>query len=316
MILAAKESSSFLDVFVRHWACVTCRPDVEELDVVEDDHGDIYLTPATEDSSELGSNATVEALPLPRIYFPEEEVYSLRLRHKKSNPTTASTLGLIERPPIACGVVQRIHLLGIFPTCRWLADDPTMPPDVKELFGGTPFFPLGEYRVADVEIIDGAKTVHPLSVIVNRGVEGLETGYWGAAFSRQSPHECWARFETTGKHETTVKEEPATTGRTAFQEYDESVVEFCDEYFGKGTIPGTCSTQLERVLGLTAETLLELEWSACLPTEFLQIRDTSCRLDRKRRARITKQRASRSLKVDDLDLDATNLDKSETRQKE
>ena len=168
-----------------------------------------------------------------------------------------------------------------------------MPPDVKELFGGTPFFPLGEYRVARIEIVDAKRTLHSLTLILNRGVEGLLTGYWGAAFATNPPHACWARFETTDTHETTVREEPMASpmtdaSRGTFHEFD--CLDFCDDSFQAGFAPGTCTTQIERILGLTAKFLLEIEWKDWLPDTMLEVQDRVSKLERKRRARQSRLR--------------------------
>jgi hypothetical protein len=242
-------------------------------------------------------SASTEDQELPTIALPQEEVRSLNRQHASLSrkPLMAT---IIERPPIACGIVKNIHLLGVFPTCRWMAD-PTMPPDVKELFGGTPFFPLGEYRVATLELLDAAGTRHPLIIIVNTGVEGLLTGYWGAAFGRDAPHPCWARFEQardTNNGETIVKEERYSSMRPSFEEFD--CLSFSEEYFEKGRVPGTCSTQLERIIGLAAEFLLELEWRDWLPDRLVETRDRSSKLERKRRAKIARQQAELQAAVD------------------
>ena len=57
-----------------------------------------------------------------------------------------------------------------------------MPPDVKEMFGGTPFFALGNYRVVTFDIKDYSGVVHPIIMIVNSGVIGMKLSYWGGAF--------------------------------------------------------------------------------------------------------------------------------------
>ena len=218
------------------------------------------------------------------ISCPVEEIDSLRRRCDPFSLPRA----LLERPPVACGMIRTIQLLGIFPTTRWLTD-PTMHPDVKELFGGTPFLALGDYRVALVDLLDSSGTTHALIVVLNRGVEGMLTGHWGAIFERSYPHRCWARLEATGENETSVKSEPL--GDARYQEF--SCIDFCEHYFEAGVVSWICTTQLEKIFGLTAEFLLALEWTDLLPMDLIETRDKSCRLERKRRARIARQRESR-----------------------
>lgn len=265
-----------MDIVAHHWACfVMCHPNpLIDADCDVDD--DILY-----DLSSVSSTPIEDQLPT--ITPPLDELVSLQ-RRRACLPRLPA---VIERPPIACGVVKNVELLGIFPTCRWMADA-TMPPDVRELFGGTPFFALGEYRVANLDLLDAAGTLHPLIVVVNKGVEGLETGYWGAAFGRDAFHPCWARFQTTGTQETTVKEEhyenskASGGGRPFFEEFD--CLSFNDEHFGEGYSPGTCKTQLERILGLAVEFLVDLEWCDWLPDSLVEIRDASSKLERKNRA--------------------------------
>lgn len=215
----------------------------------------------------------------PTIFYPIHEIDALIQRHKRLSYEGA----FFERPPVACGTVRRIQLLGVFPTTRWLADS-TMHPDVKEMFGGTPFFALGCYQVAHVDLLDGCGTVHFLTLIVNKGVEGLSTGYWGAIFERNSPNECWARFKSIGEKTTTVKAETLASSR--FVEF--GCVDFNEDYFQGEKVPGICSQQVERVIGLTVEFILAVEWSNYLPEDLIVLRDTSCRLERKRLARFQK----------------------------
>lgn len=306
MIFATMKETNFLAAIARHWACFTCRED--DLQLANEDNiynGDNDLYPVAASFSSVSSSSVdemeEERLPLTPMVFPVDEIHSLLRRHQALSRGPA---GVMERPPLAGGVLKRVQLLGVFPTCRWLVDA-TMPPDVKELFGGTPFFPLGEYRVANIELLDGVGTLHPLTMIVNTGVEGMLTGYWGAVFEQKAPHVCWARFETPGERGGRVHEEPrrksdgtvSGRARTFFQEYDG--LDFTDECFTEGSTHGVRRTQLERILAITAEFLLQLDWSTWLPEHLIEVRDTSCRLERKRRARITRQRASRALLVDE-----------------
>lgn len=277
---------TLLERILRHLGCFICKPQLED-----DDNTDmISLDNCESDSSTPGH----PSLP---IHFPIDEVRLMTKRRREQQQQQEhcdihQCLGIIEDPPFACGIVKRVELMGIFPTCRWMGDV-TMPPDVKELFGGTPFFPLGEYRVANIDIVDAARTHHSLTLILNKGVEGLLTGYWGAAFATNPPHACWARFETTDTHETMVREEhvalPLTeASKGLFHEFDS--LEFCDDYFKEGFAPGTCTTQLERILGLTAKFLLDIEWKDWLPDAMLEVRDTLSKLERKRRARLKRLR--------------------------
>jgi len=218
------------------------------------------------------------------ISCPVEEIDSLRRRFDPISLPRA----LLERPPVACGMIRTIQLLGIFPTTRWLTD-PTMHPDVKELFGGTPFLALGDYRVALIDLLDSSGTTHALILVLNKGVEGMLTGHWGAIFERSYPHICWARLEATGENETSVKSEPH--GDATYQEF--RCIDFCEHYFEAGVVSWICTTQLEKIFGLTAEFLLALQWTDLLPMDLIETCDKSCRLERKRRARIARQRESR-----------------------
>ena len=217
------------------------------------------------------------------VSCPVDEIDSLRRRFDQISLPRA----LLERPPVACGMIRTIQLLGIFPTTRWLTD-PTMHPDVKELFGGTPFLALGDYRVAVMDLLDSSGTTHALVLVLNKGVEGLSTGHWGAIFERNYPHRCWARLEATGENETSVKAEPF--GNARYQEF--SCIDFCDCYFEAGTVSLICTTQLEKIFGLTAEFLIALEWTDLLPMDLIETCDKSCRIERKRRARRARQRES------------------------
>ncbi len=294
-MIAANDDQNLFDLLIRYWGCFTCRPELEN---------DDYIAMVSFDNS-----ISLESLPVQ--YFPIDEMLMMVERHDM----LGRPLGIIERPPVACGVVKRMELIGIFPTCRWMTDV-TMPPDVKELFGGTPFFPLGEYRVANIDVIDSAGTLHSLTLILNKGVEGMLTGYWGAAFARNDPHECWARFETSGSHETSVREEcdiksSKLIPRSLYQEFDR--IDFCEEYFEAGFAPGSCKTQLERILGLTAQFLLDIEWKDWLPDKLLEVRETSSKLERKRRARIARQRAATRIGTRTASIDNVATPKSAKR---
>ena len=278
-----------MNIVARHWAFFMCLPD-SEIDPEEEENDFCVI-------SSFGAPTEDER---PAITLPLDEIVSLK-RRRSSLPRAPTA---IEHPPIACGIVKNIQLVGVFPTCRWLADV-TMPPDVKELFGGSPFFALGDYRVANLDVLDAAGTLHPLVIIVNTGVEGLLTGYWGAAFGRIKPYPCWARFETTGTHQTTVKEErydcsnSSTSDRPLFKEFD--CLSFIEEYFEKGLAPVTCTTQLERIIGIAAEFLLDLEWCEWLPDRLIEKRDASSKLERKGRALNATLRATRQPTVDDAE---------------
>lgn len=265
--------------FPRHWQC--CRRPGKE----DEEDGGGFRGFDTVDDDEPSFD-----LPLLPIHPPLHEIESLRRRHEG----LSQQVGRIEHPPIACGIVRNLKLLGIFPACRWLID-PTMAPDVKELFGGSPFFPLGEYRVADFDLRDASGNIHALTIVVNTGVKGMEASFWGAVFEQGGSHHCWARFSTTGPNETTVTEEPRSekqggeeetkskSKRSPFEEYD--CLEFDNDYFQGTGSPGKCSTQLERILGLLAEFLLEgLDWNTWLPDDLLEVRDRSSKLERRKRA--------------------------------
>mmetsp|Transcript_43017 Transcript_43017/g.104135 ORF Transcript_43017/g.104135 Transcript_43017/m.104135 type:complete len:270 (-) Transcript_43017:29-838(-) len=186
-------------------------------------------------------------------------------------------------PASGGGVLQRVRLVGIFPTARWL-QDPTMPADVKELFGGTPFHALGEYRVGYLDLQESILTAthrHKLLMIVNTGAPGLETGYWGGAFDRLT-NKCLAKFECTGELETTVKEESNPGGGDFFVGYDNTdFPEFVD---GK-TPPGICVTPFEKLLGVTAQFMIQLQWTGVVHDSMIDILDKSSRDERKQRAR-------------------------------
>lgn len=217
-------------------------------------------------------------------YFPVDEVVSLETRAAQlSHPLPALNL-------MSTGILQRLQLVGIFPTARWL-DDVTMPPDVRELFGGTPFHALGEYRVAHLNLVDSMQQQKQVTIIVNSGVEGMKTGYWGGTFDRIS-YKCVAKFEFTGEFETTVKEQQ-TPSNGLFAEFEN--MEFLD-CLGASTPPGICSTQLEKLLGITVEFLLRLDWKGLLHESLIETKDRSLRKERRQRAmkRLTPRSAKRS----------------------
>jgi len=224
------------------------------------------------------------------IVYPIDEIDTLQQRFDRLVPLPRASL---DRPPVACGIIRRIQLLGIFPTTRWLSD-PTMHPDVKELFGGTPFFALGEYRVAYIDLLDSSGTIHSLIGIVNKGVEGMSTGYWGAFFERNHHHhhhpqyKCWARLEPSGENETSVKTEDGSF-LVGMKFHEFTCIDICEDYFGDGTVSWICTTQLERILALAAEFLLALEWTDRLPMELIECLDRSSRLERRRRADAIRQ---------------------------
>jgi hypothetical protein len=224
-------------------------------------------------------------------YYPVNEVRSLETRAAElSQPLP--TLNLM---PTGCGILQRLQLVGVFPTARWL-DDVTMPPDVKEMFGGTPFHALGEYRVAHLDLVDSLQHSKQVTIIVNSGVEGMKTGYWGGTFDRKT-HQCVAKFDFTGDLETTstVKEQqtPDSLVFTKFENF-----EFLD-CLGEITPPGICSTQLEKLVGITVEFLLRLDWKGLLHESLIEITDRSPRKERRQRAiqRMTPRRQKRSTVV-------------------
>eukprot|EP00934_Nitzschia_sp_Nitz4_P003852 Nitzschia sp. Nitz4//scaffold7_size249615//50326//51322//NITZ4_001151-RA/size249615-snap-gene-0.221-mRNA-1//1//CDS//3329558364//3842//frame0 len=242
------------------------------------------LEPSTSDGAVSADTKEVDpfhAEPVPMI-FPSSQVNTVQLRHI----AVQESLPVQRHVPHACGVFSTYRWVGTFPTSWWLAD-PTMPPDVKELFGGTPFFALGEYRIATMEIRDSAENLHSITIIVNKGVEGLQTGYWGGAFSTSLPNKCWAKFETTGELETTVTQQTGckenALGETIFQGYDDMEALELDNPCGvKRAI---YHTQLEQVLGLAAEYTLSLDPEEWLTGNLHAPIDTSSKLERRIRAR-------------------------------
>ena len=229
------------------------------------------------------------------IYFPIEEIVAVETKNKHLE-TPIPVLRFI---PTGAGILQNLQLLGIFPTTRWLMDK-TMPADVKEMFGGTPFFALGEYRVAHLVIMDAKQEKHQVTIIVNTGVEGMKTGFWGGTFNRYT-FECLAKFEFTGDFETTIKEQKNTNGFgdatfSAFENLD-FANGFCDSTHIK------CDTQLERILAIAVEFLLSLDWRDILPECLIEVRDKSPQLLRRRRAieRSTPRKTRRKLVFEELE---------------
>jgi hypothetical protein len=170
------------------------------LDTDQDDENDSD----NDDDDENNNNSASRSGPQPSTShlkddYPSDQIQSLQDRHDE----LAQPLPILATIPTGCGILLNLQLVGIFPTARWLSD-PTMPPDVKEMFGGTPFFALGDYRVAHLDLQDASGTLRPLTLVINSGVKGMKTGYWGGAFCRTKPHGCIARFETTGDAETTI----------------------------------------------------------------------------------------------------------------
>lgn len=167
----------------------------------------------------------------------------------------------------------KLELIGIFPTTRFL-EDVTMPPDVKELFGGTPFFALGEYRVAFVEL-EGQL----LTIIVNKGVVGMGTGYWGGCYQRNF-HSCVATFTCEGQfpvQPVLIKEQRTRQTKNFFTKLDQTLSgKSC--YFEKN------ATELEQLLGVIVDFLLHLDWHKLLPPSLIEIQDKSSRNLRKQRA--------------------------------
>jgi hypothetical protein len=193
--------------------------------------------------------------------FPSDQLVSLQQKQEKL-PEPVPTLGIL---PTGCGILLNLTLLGIFPTSRWLTD-PTMPPDVKEMFGGTPFFALGDYRVVALDIKDSRGLIQPITLVVNSGVEGMEIGFYGCAFLRTPPNTCLARFENEGTMETTIVAKYCDW----FQEFP------CLDFFGDSP-----RTQLESLLGVAVDFALDqADWQG-LPQTLVEIKDKSPRAERK-----------------------------------
>ena len=221
--------------------------------------------------------------------YPYEEIQSLqnRLSLSCAHPTTIPNSS-VDNPQshqflkrrnndVDCDIrIQNLELIGIFPTSRWL-QDPTMNPDVKEMFGGTPFFPLGEYRVAKIDLADSNEqgrtttTTKELIIIVNTGVEGMETGYWGACFDRNDPHECYAKLKaSTAKVLVPKKERERLNQQPQCNSDEENEVS---------------TTVVEQLLGNAIEFLVNLDWkTTSLPSQMIEPCDVSPRLERRRRA--------------------------------
>ena len=161
-----------------------------------------------------------------------------------------------------------------------------MPPDVKELFGGTPFFALGEYRVAHVDVKDARGTIQRMTLIVNRGVEGMQFGFWGGAFDRHPPHLCLARFQGASEGMTTIVQRKNRRSPLSFSDY--ANLEFADSICSAGT------TQLEQLVGVAVEFLLfHADWQG-LPPSLIEIRDQSPRNERARQRTSTTPRNKRT----------------------
>jgi hypothetical protein len=235
--------------------------------------------------------------------YPTEQLVALEKRQRDLHENLERPISnTIDTLPTGCGIISNLQLIGIFPTARWL-NDPTMPPDVKEMFGGTPFFALGDYRVAFLDIKDASDKILSLKLVVNSGVEGMKLGYWGCAFLQHLPHSCVARFESTGDMETTIIERPAGTVTTkdadfVFQEYQH--LEFASDSVVRDDI--STNTQLEKLLGVAVDFLLtQVDWNG-LPQALLEIRDTSPRAERqlaRRRASPKQNLGSRKFIFDD-----------------
>jgi hypothetical protein len=202
--------------------------------------------------------------------FPSDQLFSLQQKQEKL-PEPVPTLPIL---PTGCGILLNLTLVGIFPTARWLTD-PTMPPDIKELFGGTPFFALGDYRVVALDIKDSRGRIQPMTLVVNSGVEGMNIGFYGGAFSRTPPYTCLARFENEGTMETTI-----------MAKYVDWFREFpCLEFYGDSS-----RSQLESLLGVAVDFVLEqADWQG-LPKALVEVKDTSPRAERKLARRRPKMR--------------------------
>jgi hypothetical protein len=193
--------------------------------------------------------------------FPSDQLVSLQQKQDKL-PEPVPTLPIL---PTGCGILLNLTLVGIFPTARWLTD-PTMPPDVKEMFGGTPFFALGDYRVAHLDIKDSRGLIQPITLVVNSGVEGMEIGFYGGAFLRIPPYTCLARFENEGTMETTIVAKYCDW----FREF--SCLEFCGN---------ASQSQLESLFRVAVDFVLEqADWQG-LPQTLVEIKDKSPRAERK-----------------------------------
>eukprot|EP00980_Cylindrotheca_fusiformis_P001419 scaffold345_cov134-Cylindrotheca_fusiformis.AAC.30 len=223
----------------------------------------------TSSSHEIKSNENNQA---EHDYFPVDEVHSLEMRAAQLSQSLP-TLNLVPT-----GILKRIQLVGIFPTTRWL-NDVTMPADVKELFGGTPFHALGEYRVAYVGLIDSMQQCKEMTIIVNTGVEGMKTGYWGGTFDRNT-YKCVAKFELARDADTTAIHQN-TTEVQSFAKFANFEFLHC---LGAETTPGICSTPFETLLGIIVEFLLGLDWKDFLHESLIETIDRSSRKERRKRA--------------------------------
>jgi hypothetical protein len=223
--------------------------------------------------------------------------------------SSSSTIPTI---PTTCGIFNNLQLLGVFPTSRWLSD-PSIHPDIKELFGGSPFHGLGEYRVSQVEMKDGAAINHNLLFIVNTGVRGMNVGYFGGIYRRfgdgDARIECIARiknarvievpkFHLSRKENTEDLEDqqqrnhqrkewfalfPEWLEFLTFEEGQTSGVVDDEESGGEEDEESPrISTQLEQLLGIATEFIIEgVDWDILHPS-LIEVRDMSPRAERKR----------------------------------
>ena len=111
-----------------------------------------------------------------------------------------------------------------------------MPPDIKEMFGGTPFFGLGHYRCLAFDMRDGKGAVHPIVMVVNSGVTGMQLGAWGCAFLACDEKgigndicapTCIARFEATAtSNENNDEQDTASFQTIIFEQISQPVPSF------------------------------------------------------------------------------------------
>uniref|UniRef100_A0A7S4JD07 Uncharacterized protein n=1 Tax=Odontella aurita TaxID=265563 RepID=A0A7S4JD07_9STRA len=209
--------------------------------------------------------------------FPAEQVDALRSKVSDLGTDLPASSSI---PSVETGnradIVTNVRLLGIFPTAQWQSD-PTIPDFVSDCHN----YRIGYYNVAECDVTDAAGTTTRLVLVINAGDGDCNTGYWGGAFESEGRHSVVARFESVGDTETAVEEESG--GISGFVTYaegegdigeNERVLQFPQfkdpeeedmegvEYFS-GLFPGTCRTQLEKIMGVLMGRLMQgREWRA------------------------------------------------------
>ena len=240
--------------------------------------------------------------------FPSDQVSNLRRRRQALSSELSPRPCTISVIPTTCGIFRNLELIGVFPTSRWL-NCPTMHADVKELFGGSPFHGLGEYRVSHVELHDGAGTLHDLVLIVNTGVRGMDVGHFGGIYKRtiaqQHPDrveqiECIAqlqqsrvfevhRFQLYNQLKFNTEQSIQENGKLSeksrwfvpFPEWLEFLTTKSEATVGTPScLP---KTQLEQLLEIASEFIVEsVDWDSMLHPSLIEVRDMSPRVERRR----------------------------------